>query len=194
MFDLPKNRFQVIYADPAWTFITRSDKGKGKSPEQHYGCMSLGDIQAMPVADLAAPDCALFMWATDPLLPQALDTIEAWGFTFKTVAFTWAKQARVNHEKWHMGTGYYTRANPEMCLLATRGRPQRVSRGVRQLIVAPVREHSRKPDEAYAGIEALFAGPYCELFARTERPGWTSWGNQTGRFKPKDAASNRSII
>lgn len=181
--DLPLNHFGVIYADPPWTFVTHSAKGKGKSPEQHYSCMSIDDIKALPVAALAAPDCALLMWITDPHLSLGMDVIKDWGFTYKTVGFTWAKQGRKDHEKWHFGTGYYTRANPEMCLLATRGKPKRLSASVRQLVVSPVREHSRKPDEVYDRIEALMPGPYLELFARTTRPGWTAWGNQTERFK-----------
>jgi N6-adenosine-specific RNA methylase IME4 len=165
----------VILADPPWTFATYSRKGKGRSAEAHYDCMSLADIKALPVADWAAPDCALFLWATDPSLPQALEVIEAWGFAYKTVAFTWAKTTK-DGAGFPIGCGYWTRANPEQCLLATRGRPQRLSRAVPQLILAPRREHSRKPDEAYERIEALVPGPYLELFARAPRAGWYSWG------------------
>lgn len=109
--------------------------------------------------------------------------MRAWGFRYTTVAFTWAKRSR-RDTGWHMGTGYYTRANPETCLLGMTGRMRRVDAGVRQLIVAPVREHSRKPDEVYEGIERLF-GPTpsrLDLFSRQQRSGWTSWGNQTDKF------------
>jgi N6-adenosine-specific RNA methylase IME4 len=164
------NGYRVILADPPWTFATYSSRGKGRSAEAHYDCMPTGGIAAMRVAELAAPDCALFLWTTDPMLPQALGLIEAWGFTYKSVAFTWTKPTKDN-TGWVMGCGYWTRANPEQCLLATRGRPQRLSRSVRQLIVAPRREHSRKPDEIYDRIEALLAGPYLELFARQAPPG-----------------------
>ena len=167
--------YGAIYADPPWTFATYSHKGKGRSAEAHYDCMSIADIMALPVATWAAPDCVLFLWTTDPLLPAALDVIEAWEFIFKTVGFVWAKTT-ADGAGFPIGTGYYTRANPEICLLATRGRPKRLSRSVRKLIVAPRREHSRKPDEAAEGIEALCAGPYLELFARAPRPGWDSWG------------------
>ena len=169
--------YGVILADPPWTFATYSRKGKGRSAEAHYDCMSLADIKSLPVGDWAAPDCALFLWITDPSLPQALEVIEAWGFVYKTVAFTWAKTTK-DGAGFPIGCGYWTRANPEQCLLATRGRPQRLSRSVPQLIVAPRREHSRKPDEVYERIEALVPGPYLELFARAPREGWHSWGDE----------------
>lgn len=169
--------YGVILADPPWTFATYSKKGKGRSAEAHYDCMSLMDIKAQPVGDWAAPDCALFLWATDPSLPQALEVMVAWGFVYKTVAFTWTKTTK-DGTGFPIGCGYWTRANPEQCLLATRGRPQRLSRAVPQLVLAPRREHSRKPNEVYERIEALVAGPYLELFAREQRAGWDSWGEE----------------
>ena len=132
------------------------------------------------VQALAAPDCALFLWAVAPLLPGALHLIEDWGFTYKTVAFTWVKQNPAG-AGFHKGMGYWTRANPEICLLATRGHPSRLARDVDQLVIAPRGRHSAKPEEVPARIERLVAGPYLELFARRERPGWTVWGNQVPR-------------
>lgn len=173
-------RFSVIYADPPWEFKVYSGKGKQRSAERHYDTTGLDDIAALPVEALAAPDCALFLWAVMPELPGALEIIKAWGFTYKTAGFTWAKQNR-SGDGWFTGMGYWTRANAELCLLATRGSPQRLAMDVPQLIVAPVREHSRKPDEAPPRIERLLAGPYLELFARGERPGWTVWGNEIER-------------
>jgi len=178
----------VIYADPPWTFATYSAKGKGRSAEAHYDCLDLDAIKALPVADWAAPDCALLLWATDPLLPRALEVIEAWGFAYKTVGFYWVKlnrsaDARAFSERdFFTGLGFWSRANPEPCLLATRGRPKRLAADVAKLIVAPRREHSRKPDAAYERIERLLPGPYLELFARTTRPGWDSWGAEAGLF------------
>ena len=136
----------------------------------------------MNIAQYAERDCALFLWTTDTHLPQALDLIKAWGFEYKTVAFTWAKTTK--KEKWHFGCGYWTRANPEQCWLATRGHPPRLAKNVRQLIVSPVREHSRKPDEIYERIEQLVPGPYLELFARcTPPPGWDAReSNELGLF------------
>ena len=129
----------------------------------------------------------LLLWTTDPLLDKALDVIRAWGFTYKTVGFCWAKLNKspallYNEKDFFTGLGFWTRANPELCLLATRGHPRRRSRSVRKLIVSPRREHSRKPDEAYERIEALCEGPYLEMFARAPRPGWDGWGNQSEGF------------
>lgn len=181
MKHLPLFHYGAIYADPAWSFACYSKKGEGKAAQSHYDCMSLDDIKALPVGDLAARDCALFMWVTDPLLQEGLEVMKAWGFTYKTVAFTWAKQSKTG-KAWHMGCGYWTRANPEMCIMGTIGKPKRLSATVRQLVVDPVREHSRKPDSIPASIEQLVDGPYLELFARTERKGWDCWGNQTDKF------------
>lgn len=180
-------RFPVIYADPPWEFRVYSGKGKMRSAERHYDTMSLDDIAALPVRDIAAPDCALFMWAVMPELPGALELLTAWGFTYKTVAFTWVKQNR-SGEGLFTGMGYWTRANAELCLLATKGSPQRLAMDVHQVIMSPVRQHSRKPDEAAPRISRLLAGPYLELFAREPRDGWTTWGNEIERGDFEEAA------
>lgn len=177
--EIAPGSYGAILVDPPWQFrVWNRDTGQGRSAEAHYPTLSLADLIALPVRELAVADCALFMWATWPTLPEALALGAAWGFEYKTCAFLWAKQTR-RVQAWFMGLGYWTRANTEPCLLFTRGRPRRKARSVRQLIVAPVREHSRKPDEQYARIEALVDGPYLELFARHWRPGWVVWGNQT---------------
>ena len=169
--------YKVIYADPPWHFKSHSSKGDGRNATQHYDCMSISDICKLPVSDLADDNCVLLMWCVDPMLPEALEVIKAWGFKYKTVGFTWAKQNK-NDMGMFTGLGYWTRSNPEMCLLATKGKPSRLSKSVRQLIHAPRQEHSRKPDEIYTRIEQLLPGPYVELFARREREGWDSWGNE----------------
>ena len=213
MGGLPAGPFRCVLADPPWSFGTWSEKGLGRSPggqsraaqrqnkpENHYQTMSATQICALPVSEVAADDCALFLWAVDPLLPLAFEVGSAWGFTFKTVAFYWAKERRVtsrrgrdtdvpDHQRFPMGTGYWTRANPETCLLFTRGSPKRLSASVRKLLIAPRREHSRKPDEQYDRIETLCAGPRLEMFARTERPGWTPWGNHFEERVPPAAAT-----
>jgi N6-adenosine-specific RNA methylase IME4 len=183
-------RYGVIYCDPPWSFKTYSRKGKGRSAEAHYDTMSLDDIKAMDVAQYAAKDCVLFMWVTDPFLPAGLEVIKAWQFRYKTVGFYWAKTSKGGMvardatsdpqgiPTWPIGTGYWTRANPEPCLLATRGKPRRKSAAVRKLIVAPRRSHSQKPDETYQRIETLCTGPYLELFSRSHRDGWTCLGNE----------------
>lgn len=177
---LNKNGYGVIYADPAWTFSTRSNEGKGRSPEQHYDCMSLEEIKALPVQDLAAKDCVLLMWVIDTHLPMALDVMSAWGFKYKTKGFNWVK---LNQDGTPFtGMGFWTRANPEDCLLGTKGHPKRVAKDVRRLLMSPRREHSRKPDEIRDEIERLVSGPYIELFARETKPGWDAWGNQVSMF------------
>ncbi|HJU20310.1 MAG TPA: MT-A70 family methyltransferase [Stellaceae bacterium] len=196
----PSRRYPVICADPPWTFATYSRKGKGRSPEAYYDCMTLADIEALPVGEWAARDCVLFLWAIDPLLDKAFEVIRAWGFTYKTIGFYWAKLNKsapslvYDEKSFFTGLGFWTRANPEPCLLATRGKPRRRRADVKKLIVAPRRQHSRKPDEAYARIEALCEGPYLELFARGARPGWDSWGREAGgegsTISPRRWASN----
>ena len=187
--DLPRNHFGAILADPPWSFeVWSADTGRGRSASAHYNTMSWEELAALPVSALAAPDCVLFMWSVWPSLPRALETIAAWGFTYKTCGFDWLKaDARqvslfVEEIPAQVGMGYWTRANSEPCLLATRGHPKRLNADVRQGIIAPRREHSRKPDGVHERIERLVAGPYLELFARQKRPGWTAWGNQTDRF------------
>ena len=175
-------KYNVIYADPPWSFKTFSDKGKDRSPENHYNVMSLQDICNLPINNIANDDSVLLMWVVDPLLDKAFEVIKAWGFKYKTVGFTWAKTNKKSMG-FFTGLGYWTRGNPEMCLLATKGKPKRISKSVPQLVIEQRREHSRKPDIMYSHIENLLEGPYIELFARTQRSGWDSWGNQTDKFK-----------
>ena len=143
--------------------------------------MNFKDICNLPVNNIANDNSVLLMWVIDPLLDKAFKVIDAWGFKYKTVGFTWAK---TNRKKlgFFTGLGYWTRGNPEMCLLATKGKPKRISKSVPQLVVEQRREHSRKPDIMYNHIENLLDGPYIELFARTKRKGWDCWGNQTDKF------------
>lgn len=180
--------YNIIHADPPWPFDNYSAKGESRNPNRHYATMPIKQIQALPVGDIAAGNCALFLWVVDPLLDQGLETLRRWGFRYTSVAFTWAKRTS-RDAAWHMGTGYYTRGNPETCLLGMMGRLERKSGGVRQLIVEPVREHSRKPDRVADDIVRLFGDlPRVELFARTKRPGWDAWGNQVDRFGPENEA------
>ena len=132
------------------------------------------------------------------MLPHALEVGSAWGFEYKTVGFYWAKLRRAGsprhllhdepeHKLFPMGTGYWTRANCEQCLLFTRGRPRRVDPAVRRLIIAPRREHSRKPDQTHERIQRLCEGPYAELFARQSRANWDIWGLEANRFDTEAA-------
>ena len=174
------DRFATILADPPWTFETYSENGKDFSPERHYKCMKLPEIKALPVPDVAEKDCVLLLWAVDPLLDEAFNVIKAWGFKFKTVGFYWVKTGRGYRA--HKGMGYWTRANPETCLLATRGKPKRLSTNVDRLVMAPRGLHSEKPHVVYDRTEQLCGGPYLEMFARYGRPGWRQWGNQVGKL------------
>lgn len=157
--------------------------------------MRESELASLPVSSLAAPDCVLFLWICWPILEQSLRLLPAWGFTYKTCAFAWIK---ANTQQMDLlrddgdpfaGLGYWTRANSEVCLLATRGKPKRLNADVRQGIIAPRREHSRKPDGIHERIERLVAGPYLELFARQRRPGWDVWGNEVDKFKGATHAS-----
>lgn len=186
--EAPVGGFPVICADNPWQFKTFSKRGLDGRP-QHYNRLSLDDLKRLPVRSLAAKDCHLFFWTSGPFLEQAFQIIRAWGFQYSSIAFTWVKlwpkQADAllyDDSSFAMGQGYTTRKNTEICLLAKVGRPTRKSKSVRELIIAGRREHSRKPDEATRRIEEYADGPYLELFARTKRPGWSVWGNETTKF------------
>jgi N6-adenosine-specific RNA methylase IME4 len=161
--------------------------------------MGIDDIAALPVRDLAAPDAHLFLWATGPCLRQAFEVMEAWGFRYSAIAFTWVKLKRSHNPAQlrilpladfdlHVGLGLTTRKNAEFCLLGRRGNARRNAKDIREIILSPVREHSRKPDEAYERVQRYCDGPYLELFARQQRRGWTAWGNETAKFVPSVAA------
>lgn len=175
-------RFPVIYADPPWAYNAWSDKGTGRAACRHYALQGTTWLESLPVSAVADKDCTLLMWATFPRLPDALKVIEAWGFEFKTVAFTWVKLTKCDTPS--MGLGYWTRSNAEICLLATKGAPKRISKDVRQIIECPIGRHSEKPLECYDRIERLCQGPYLEMFHRPlgglheERPNWAFLGNE----------------
>lgn len=172
-------KYRIIYADPPWKYKTWSGKGKEKkSAENHYPCMNKRDIQILPVAKLAEDDCCLFLWVTFPCLQEGLELIKAWGFEYKTCAFTWVKRNKKS-DSWFWGLVYWTRANAEICLLATKGHPRRQSKGVHSVCDARVREHSRKPDEIRERIVELCGDlPRIELFARQQADGWDCWGDE----------------
>ena len=168
-------KYQVIYADPPWDYQQCRLSGSAK---KHYPTMRIEELCALPVAEIADRDCALFLWATFPQLPEALRLIQAWGFMYKTVAFVWLKQNR-KALTWFFGLGFWTRSNAEICLLATKGHPKRQSAGIHQLVISPVEQHSKKPDEVREKIAALMGDvPRIELFARQQTPGWDVWGNE----------------
>jgi N6-adenosine-specific RNA methylase IME4 len=176
--------YSLIVADPPWRFITRSKRGEGKSPQAHYSTMTIDDIRALPVADLAHENCLLWMWATQPMLDQQISIMQTWGFKFIS-AGAWVKTTK--NDKRSFGTGYWFRECAEYILLGTRGKPKRISRSVRSAFLSPQREHSRKPDESYDMARALIPyGRACELFSRQRRPGWDVWGNEVDKFSTED--------
>lgn len=175
----PAGGFGLIMADPPWSYEMYSDKGYEKSPDAHYATMGLEAIKALPVLVLAAEHCVLWLWAVGPMIPQALEVIRAWGFTFKTMGW-WTKTTKTGKQAF--GTGYILRNAGEPYLIATRGAPK-CSRSVRSTIIALVREHSRKPDEAFDAAERLIPhGCRIELFSRETRAGWSCWGDEAGKF------------
>jgi N6-adenosine-specific RNA methylase IME4 len=178
--DLPAGPFGCILADPPWSFLTYGKKHTTphRGTEDHYAVTETADLMTLPVRGIAAKDCALFMWVVDSHLPDALALADAWGFKFKTCAFVWLKSREGGYPK--IGMGYWTRKQTEQCWLFTRGSPRRLGKGVRQVIHCPRGAHSAKPDEQYDRIETLVGGPYLELFARSTREGWSSWGNEVG--------------
>jgi len=169
-------QYHVILADPPWEYKQRVAKIR-----KHYSLMPQEAISALPVGALAAPDCALFLWATMPTLPDAFAVMQAWGFTYKSVAFTWVKLNADGSP--FLGLGSVTRSNAELCLFGYRGRPKVNHNHMSSVLMTRRRQHSRKPDEVYDRIMALFDGPFIELFARQQWPGWeTAYSNQSGKF------------
>lgn len=176
----PAGGYSLIMADPAWHFKTRSKKGDAKSPQAKYRTMTLEEIKAMPVADLAAKDCHLWLWCTNPNIPEALEVMAAWGFTFSTAGH-WPKITK--NGKLAFGTGYVFRGAGEPYLIGKRGKPKN-TRGTRSVIFGQVREHSRKPDEVYAEAERWMPNATrMDLFSRQRREGWHCWGDQADLFE-----------
>ncbi len=182
-------KFKSVASDPQWKFLTRSAAGDGRSANVHYKTEEVDKIKNLPVGELLADDGAFYMWMVDWCPQDALDLLSHYGLRHVTTAFTWVKTNGETdkdgfahdiwaNSTWHMGQGYWTRANPEACWLATKGNPVRLHADVRQLIVAPVMEHSRKPDEFLDRIERLTEGDYLELQARRPRRRWVSWGDE----------------
>lgn len=177
---LTGQRFRTILADPPWQFQNRT----GKMAPEHkrlnrYGTMTLEQIAALPAVDLAEDTAHLYLWVPNALLPEGLRIMAAWGFTYKS-NLVWHK-IRKDGGPDGRGVGFYFRNVTELVLFGVRGKHARtLAPGRRQVnfVATQKREHSRKPDELYDIIEACSPGPYLELFARGERPGWSVWGNQ----------------
>jgi N6-adenosine-specific RNA methylase IME4 len=174
--------YSVIYCDPPWLYKDDASAGD-RGAVFKYPCMSAGDLQAMPVRQLAAEPSVCLMWCTPPMMQEGLDLMAAWGFEYQTIAFTWIKTNKKKRTLF-MGMGRYTRANAEHVLLGTidaAGTGNKLARqyaGVHSVVLAPVMQHSRKPAEVAHRIDNLFGDvPRVELFARRKRAGWRVWGN-----------------
>lgn len=205
---LPGKKYNIIYADPPWSYEDKASAGN-RGAGFKYDLMTDTEIYDLPVQDIAADDCILFMWATYPKIQEALNTIKAWGFTYKTIGFQWIKENKSGNGHF-MGMGHWTRANSEPCLIATKGdavhvvldeegsapcliatkgKPKRISAGVRQLVFSPLRAHSQKPDEVRDKIVELVGDlPRIELFARSAAEGWDCWGNEAPNQQEEDDA------
>ena len=169
--------YSIIYADPPWSYRDKALAGN-RGASCKYDVMSINDIKSLPVNNISEKDCVLFMWVTMPKLDECLGVIDSWGFVYKTCAFTWVKTNKKSGTPF-MGMGSWTRANAELCLIATKGKPKRINASVRQIQTYPIREHSRKPDEIRDEIVKLCGDlPRIELFARQRHDGWDCWGNE----------------
>ena len=171
-------KYNIIYADPPWSYNDKM-KGHSFSLEHEYQTMPLSWIKSLNISELADKDCILFLWAVSPQLPEAIETMRAWGFTYKTVAFCWSKVSK--NSKPISNLGKWTMGNVELCLLGVRGQPNkyRVDKSVKQLVIAERTRHSKKPDEVRKRITQAFGDlPRIELFARQHADGWDCWGNE----------------
>lgn len=170
-------KYNIIYADPPWSYKDKANAGK-RGAEYKYPVMNTEDICALPVENLAADDCALFLWITMPQLKEAFKVIKSWGFVYRTCAFVWVKKYKKCFKNF-MGMGNWTRSNAELCLIGIKGKPKRTSCSVRQIVESPIEKHSKKPDEVRVRIEELLGDiPRIELFARQAAKGWDCWGNE----------------
>lgn len=177
MISFPTNRkYSIILADCPWTYDDKALAGN-RGVSCKYDLMTNDEIKLLPVKDIAVDNCFLFLWATEPLIQEGLDVVKAWGFDYKTFAFTWIK--KTSDGKDFVGMGHYTRANPEICLLGVKGKVNVLDHSIRKLQYSKVRKHSKKPDLIREKILKLCGDlPRIELFARTKVHGWTCIGDE----------------
>jgi N6-adenosine-specific RNA methylase IME4 len=178
-------KYKIIYADPPWSYgDKRTGAGKNNphgagGAEKHYKTMTPDQLYSLPIQNICEENCMLFMWATSPQLPVAINLIEKWGFKYKTVAFVWVKMKNDMSEPRGDGIGSYTLSNAEYVLVATKGKYWRNDATARQILLSPKLAHSQKPDEIRKRIVKLAGDlPRLELFAREKTEGWDVWGNE----------------
>lgn len=176
MIPFPNKKYQIIYADPPWSYKDKM-KGHSFSLDHEYETQSLEWIKNLPVKNISEKDCALFLWVTSPLLDKAFEVIKSWGFKYKTVAFCWNKKTNKGNQVFNLGK--WTMGSVELCLIATKGKPQRINKSVKQIVNAERTKHSKKPDEIKTRITDIFGNlSRIELFARQKTDGWDVWGNE----------------
>ena len=179
MIPFPDKKYNIIYADPAWNYTDKSLNRGGAA--RHYKTMTDNEINNLPIQDIADENCILFLWATFPKIQEALNVVNAWGFTYKTNGFTWIKKNKLQQDTNFWGMGRWTRSNAEVCLIATKGNPKRKAANIHSVIETPIERHSKKPDIVRDKIVELVGDlPRIELFARETADGWDSWGNEIG--------------
>ena len=179
MTRFPDKKYNIIYADPPWTYKKsggiKSSRGLAK---KFYPTMELEDIKNLPIDSICENNCYLFMWCTAPTIPEALDVLYSWGFEYYTCVFTWIKKNKIA-DSLFWGMGNSSRANPEFILLGRKGKIPRVNADVHSVVEAKIQKHSKKPDEVRDRIVRLYGDiPRIELFAREKAEGWDSWGNE----------------
>jgi N6-adenosine-specific RNA methylase IME4 len=182
--------YRSVVADSPWNFKSNSVARPGRNPRRHYACMSMADICALPVREHVAEDAALFLWVPGPFLAIGahIPLMKAWGFDPSGMGFVWIKlnpkasPSLFSEQDLAMGSGYTTRKNAEFCLIGKRGRSVRRSASVREVIIEPRREHSRKPEQFYERVRQYSEGPRLELFGRQSRPGFDVWGDEWNLF------------
>lgn len=188
---LPRNHFGVVAIDPPWHFKSGVN---ARHALAHYPTMTMPAIRALPVLDLAAPDCALFLWTSAPFLDQSISVMKGWGFRYTSIAFTWLKLQKRHRDALFLdkdvfiALGHTSRKSTEICLLGKRGKPNRLSRSVHEVIIAARREHSRKPEAFYDRAVALYPSPAIDVFSRQARPGWYQFGDEADKFGASDPA------
>ena len=171
-------KYNIIYADPPWSIQTTSQVPSGRPGSRPYVAMRQIDIFDLPVSEISDEDCVLFLWATAPLLPEAIFMMKCWGFEYKTVGFTWVKKNKKS-DSWFWGMGWWTRSNPEYCLIGMKGSPKREAKNIHSVLDDRIMKHSKKPESVKDKIVALCGDkPRIELFAREKSIGWDSWGNE----------------
>lgn len=192
---ITNKKYKIIYADPPWEYSdVHSWKKMGGGILGKYDVMSIWEICALPVKKIADNNCILFLWTTFPNLKESLMVMEAWGFKYSTLGFSWIKLNKENGKPF-FGIGYYTKSNCEVCLIGSKGHPPKKSNYISSVIISKKREHSRKPDEARDRIVKLCGDlPRIELFAREKHQGWDVWGNQTPKYTQKILKDDNYIL